>query len=67
MLYYTDNPVADAERYYNEKEEELEKLPKCNECGKPIQEETCYEIKGKYICENCMEGHKKYTEDLIMH
>lgn len=65
MFYYTDNPVSDAERYYNDKEKELERLPVCSECENPIQTETCYVINGKAVCKNCMEEHKTYTEDLM--
>lgn len=65
MLYYTDNPVADAERYYNDKEEELNKLPECDECGHPIQGEYCYEINHKYICAPCLvDNHRKAVEDI---
>lgn len=68
MFYQTDNPVADAERYYNDKEKELEKLPECDECGDPIQDECCYEINKKYICEKCLNAnHRVFTENLIMH
>ena len=48
-----------------ELEKELEKLPKCSECGEHIQDEYCYEINGKYICESCMDEHRKSVETII--
>ena len=64
-MFYTDDPIADAERHIAHQEEELESLPRCSECDNPIQTEQCYVINDEPICEHCMEGHKKYTEDLM--
>jgi len=52
-MYFTDNPVADAERYMAEQEEELKKLPVCDYCNEPIQEEYYFDIEGDIICETC--------------
>jgi formylmethanofuran dehydrogenase subunit E len=65
-MYYTDDPVADFLRYDAEREEKLEKLPRCSECDEPIQDEFCYEINGELICEECMSAyHRKPTEQFI--
>lgn len=49
-----------------EREEELKKLPRCSECGKPIQEEECYVFDDELICEDCLnDNHKKNTEDYM--
>ena len=37
-----------------EQEAYLESLPKCFNCGEPIQEEYCYEIDDELYCEECM-------------
>lgn len=64
-MFYTDNPIADAERHFAQQEKELERLPECYECGKPIQEEHCFEINGEHICERCLnDNHRVCTEDL---
>lgn len=47
-----------------EQEKRLSKLPKCSECGEPIQEESCYFINGEYICESCMDNYKVYVDEL---
>lgn len=65
-MYYTDNPVADYDRYSTDLAQELERLPKCCECEEPIQTDECYEINGELICPSCLEGnHKKWTDDYM--
>ena len=67
MYYRTDDPVADADRYFSEREERwLQSLPICSECGEPIQTEECYEINDELICPDCLEfNHRKRVEDYI--
>lgn len=44
----------------------LEKLPECEICGHPIQDDFYYEINDAIICENCLNNHhRKRTEDFI--
>lgn len=65
-MMWTDDPVKDAERYYNEQEARIKKLPKCSECKCHIQDEYAYYINDEWICEGCMEeNHKRDTEDFI--
>lgn len=64
MKYYSDDPVKDYDRYCDDLEAELDKLPKCYECGEPIQADECYEINDELICPECLDNnHKKWTED----
>ena len=66
MTLWTQNPERDAERYYNDLEEQAEKLPVCSECGERIDGEVAFEIDGEYICEECLiENHRVWVEDLI--
>ncbi len=63
-MYFTDDPVRDAERYMADQERELQKLPRCCECDEPIQTEECYEINDELICPECLQkNHRKWTED----
>jgi hypothetical protein len=64
---WTDDPVADAERYFAEQEREFVKLPVCDLCRERIQTDYCYEIEsGIYVCENCMDHYyRRNTTDLI--
>ena len=52
-MYFTDDPVADAERYAAEQEEELEKLPRCECCGEPIQQEKAIYYNDQWCCNDC--------------
>ena len=65
-MYYTDNPIADYDRYSDDQERELERCPKCEKCGQPITDSYCYEIEGELICEECLDiYYRKDTEDFI--
>ena len=63
---WTDNAVRDAERYYNDLDERLERRPVCDFCGEHIQEETYYCISHRLInvniCERCLEEFREYVE-----
>lgn len=64
-MFFTDDPIADYERYCR-KEQEWEAqlrelLPRCYECGEPIEDEECYNIDGEPICEECITNHKVKT------
>jgi formylmethanofuran dehydrogenase subunit E len=62
-MFRTDNPVADAERHIAEQDAALQKLPRCSECDKRIQDEYCFEINGELICYDCMDNnHRKAVE-----
>lgn len=66
MLSYTDDPVADFERYDAEQQAKLNRLPKCCECEEHIQFAACYEINGELICPQCLvDNHRKNTEDYV--
>ena len=66
VLMWTDDPVADYDRYDAQRQRELDRLPKCSECGEPIQSDYAYCISDELICEECLEdNHRKYVEDLI--
>ena len=53
-MYFSDDPVADFERYDAEQQTKLEQLPECSECGNHIQDEYAFYINGEWICERCM-------------
>lgn len=56
MFRYSDNPVADADAYYNELAMLEERVPRCQECGKPIMEDFYYMIHDdRPICAECLE------------
>ena len=64
MFVRTDDPYYDFDQWDAEQARYLARLPKCSECGQPIQDEEYYEIDGKFYCSDCLETyHRHYTED----
>ena len=64
--YYTGDPYADYLAHERDQERWLEKLPRCSECGEPIQDEHCFVIYDEVICEEClMANYRKHTDDLM--
>ena len=62
---WTDDPIADADRYTAKQEEALKKLPECGWCDNPIQDEHCYLINDEAVCQDCLDMFFKVrTEDL---
>ena len=65
-MMWTDDPVKDYERYDAQRCAELERLPVCDECGNPIQDEEYYEFDGTLICEECLiDNHRKRVDDYL--
>lgn len=58
-MYYSDDPAADADRYYSHLESQLADLPHCVNCGEPIQDDYAYEFEDGLWCEACVEEHRK--------
>lgn len=63
-MYYSDDPIADYNRYEADQEEQLDKLPKCDICGEPIQDDYYYNLNGDIFCKECLDGNfRRNTED----
>lgn len=62
-MMYSDDPVADFERYDAEQENELQRLPVCCECGNPIQQEKAVRINGDWYCDECLDEMREYTTE----
>ena len=62
---FTDDPIRDAERFFEKQDKQLEELPRCADCDKPIQTEKAYYINGDFICEHCIEAYHVNVEDYI--
>lgn len=56
---WTDDPLADFDRYEAEQRKRLERRPICSICGEHIQGEFCYAINLQLICERCLD--ENYT------
>ena len=53
-MYFTSDPVADAERYIREQEKNNERLPECECCGERIVTDYAYKIFDCWVCEDCV-------------
>lgn len=62
---WTDDPIADFNRWDAEQNRKLERMPVCCECGEHIQDDTCFEINDEIICNSCMMQYRRFTSDLI--
>ena len=61
-LFYSDDPVRDAERWIEAQERELARCPVCTRCGEHIcQDETVYDDCGEPYCQECFDI--KFVED----
>ena len=66
MWYRTDDPIRDAAAYDIERQRELDRLPTCDICGEPIQDEFLYDINGVLHCEDCVKSeYLKPVDDYI--
>jgi hypothetical protein len=68
-MYYSDDPVADFDRYDMEMERRRARLPQCEDkkCRhRTIDDDFYYDIEGEILCEECMKRrYRRYTEDLV--
>lgn len=65
-MIWTDDPERDAAMYDMERQKELDKLPKCDICGEPIQDEFLYDLDGTLVCEECLNNeYRKPVDDYI--
>lgn len=54
------------ERHDAEQQKELKKLPVCEYCGEPIQEDHYFDFGDEVICESCLNGYfRKAVDDYV--
>ena len=67
QVFYSDDPLADFEAWDKHQNEQLEKLPKCAQCGHHIQDDRLLNIHGDLFHISCAddafgEWTEEYTE-----
>lgn len=63
-MYFTDNPIRDAERYFSEIEEYDLYALKCEECGEPLHEKYIETDGGNVVCEYCSDwNNNQFIEE----
>lgn len=66
MYIRTDDPLRDFDRYDALMAAREAKLPRCDRCGEPINDDIYYEIGDEILCENCMhDEYARSTEDWL--
>ena len=65
-MFYSDDPVADFDRYDAEMAQKEARLPQCEKCGQYIHDDFYFEINNEMLCEKCMEmEYSRSTEDFL--
>ena len=65
IMYRTDNPEADFNRWDADQARQEAKLPVCADCDHAVKDDYYYEINGEVICSECMESnYRKEVDDL---
>ena len=52
--------------YDRERQAEIDKLPNCDYCNKPIVDDYLFDINEELICERCMHDHFRKDVDLYI-
>lgn len=64
-MQYTDDPIADYDRYCLEQDKLVARLPVCCECGHHIEDDMCWLFGDEPMCDECAERYRKFTVDLM--
>ena len=65
-MFYSYDPVLDAERWIASQEKRKARLPICERCGEHIQDENLWDIDGVLYCPECAkEEFERQTENYI--
>ena len=58
-FFRSDDPGRDFDKWDAEQAQLLERLPKCDICDHPIQDDHYYQISGENYCPGCLEYFRK--------
>lgn len=60
MFFYSDDPVRDAERYWDYMDKQvILNCPVCEVCGEPIEDEYSYNFDEDWVHEDCLSEYFK--------
>lgn len=63
MPFRTDDPYTDYLNHEREQERLAAKLPKCDICGRTVDDQY-YNIYGETVCEDCLAEHFRVTVEI---
>lgn len=65
-MFYSNDPLADFDRWEDKRQEVENRLPICDICGEPIQDEYLYDLDGEIVCVDCLiNNYRKPVEDYM--
>ena len=62
-MYYSDDPGRDFDRWDRAQAKLLERLPVCECCGDPIQQDDAVRIGGAWYCDDCIDDMREPIEE----
>lgn len=62
MIFRSDDPGADFDRWDAYQTKQLESLPCCADCGDPIQQEFAVYKDGEWFCDSCIDAYRREIE-----
>lgn len=63
MAFRSEDPNVDFTRYDLEQTSAMSQLRVCDECGKAIQDDYYFDIKGEILCQDCVERlYRRYND-----
>ena len=67
-MVWTDDPVSDANCYFEEldkaQEERDKSTERCDCCGEPIRQETAFRFRGYWVCNQCLGENEDHENDM---
>lgn len=60
---FTDGAHRDFLMHDYQQEQIVKRLPVCDICMEPIQEESYHELFGSNVCDKCLKDNIKFVED----
>lgn len=67
-MQWTDDPVSDANSYFEELDKDQEERDKdterCDCCGNPIRQDTAFRFRGYWICNHCLGESEDHENDM---
>ena len=65
-MFYTDDPVQDYHHYDAVIQAKLSRLPKCEDCANPIQDDEYFDVDGTILCASCLtDRYRKWTDEYL--
>lgn len=61
--WWSSSNIQQTAKVFNIHFKKIPVIPKCDFCGKQIQDSFCYRIDGEAVCKHCLDRH--FKEEVI--